>query len=288
MPADMKTVKTVLAPTKINIILRVLGRRENGYHDLFMLNEKLQLHDDISIEVKSGAPEIKITCDDPSVPCDQTNICYKAAKAILCDSTSLHIHITKRIPVAAGLGGGSSDAAAVLKGLNELLDLNLSTEKLATMGVKLGADVPFFLHEGPATCEGIGEKITPMGKLPNMWILLINPNFPVSTKWVYEEFDKLHGLQLTQINQDVSSLPRFFKELKDVAGVVHNDLELVTAEKYPEIKQIKKLLEDHGAVKSWMSGSGPTVIGMFGSEKLCDLCFEKINNPKWRVIRTSN
>ncbi|MBI2975301.1 MAG: 4-(cytidine 5'-diphospho)-2-C-methyl-D-erythritol kinase [Deltaproteobacteria bacterium] len=238
---------------------------------------------------------IFITCDDPSVPCDETNLCYKATK-LLVDfasqnlDTALHIHIKKRIPVAAGLGGGSSDAAAVLKGLNELLDLNWPREKLAELGVKLGADVPFFLYDGPVICEGIGDKITTLSSLPNMWILLINPNFPVSTKWVYEEFDKLAGLQLTEKALDVRGLGRNFKGLRELADVVHNDLELVTAAKYPEIEQIKKMLTENGAVRSWMSGSGPTVVGMFGSESVCAEAAKvaKEKNAKWRVIETSN
>ena len=144
-----------------------------------------------------------------------------------------------------------------------------------------------------------GDQITPIEKLPNMWILLINPNFPVSTKWVYEEFDKISGLELTQENQHVSSLPlpasglvagRHFKGLDDLAEVVHNDLELVTAKKFPEIEQIKKLLAESGAIKSWMSGSGPTVIGMFDSEKVCSDAVKKVGSlhSGWRIIETKN
>ena len=292
------------APTKINLVLRVLGRRSNGYHDLLMLNEKLNLCDEIEIEVRGQKSEVGhqvvVTCDDPNVPCDETNLCYKAAKAILNETSAdlntqtlkhlntINIHIKKRIPVAAGLGGGSSDAAATLKGLNELLELSLSRASLASLGVKLGADVPFFLCDGPAVCEGIGGKIATLDKLPNMWILLINPGFPVSTKWVYEEFDKMASLQLTQASRNVNGLPRFFKGLEEVAKVVHNDLEMVTASKYPEIKRIEKMLMDSGAVASWMSGSGPTVVGMFNCEKTRDDAFEKLNRPEWRVIKTAN
>ncbi|PIR18100.1 MAG: 4-(cytidine 5'-diphospho)-2-C-methyl-D-erythritol kinase [Deltaproteobacteria bacterium CG11_big_fil_rev_8_21_14_0_20_49_13] len=306
----------ILAPAKINIVLRVLGRRPDGYHDLFMLNEKLTVADEITIEAGNHAScvmphasdiPITITCDDASVPCDETNICHKVAKAILCQQgqsdqqcrQSIKIHIKKNIPVAAGLGGGSSDGAAVLKGINEILDLKLSNENLAEIGVKLGADVPLFLYDGPAICEGIGDKITTLKKLPNMWILLVNPNFPVSTKWVYEEFDKLQGLQLTEQNQGVSSLPspaedllagRDFKGLDDLAKVVHNDLELVTVAKYPEIGEIKKMIKGRGAVHSWMSGSGPTVVGMFENEKMCHVAAEKMraHDPSWLVIETQN
>ncbi len=292
-------MKSFKAPAKINIVLRVTGRRANGYHDLLMLNETLDVYDEIEIEVGSRKSEvgsqIKITCDDRSVPCDETNICYKAAAKLLelvQGKFSVKIHIIKRIPVAAGLGGGSSDAAAVLRGLNEILDLNLSREKLSELGVKLGADVPFFLYDKPAVCEGIGDKVTTLDSLPNMWILLINPNFPASTKWVYEEFDKLPNLAQIQLTPDIARarLPRFFKELGEVAKVVHNDLELVTAEKFPEIKQIKKQLVDNGAIVSWMSGSGPTVVGMFRTEKDRVAAAKKIrkNNSNWRVIETSN
>ncbi len=335
----------ILAPAKINIVLRVLGRRPNGYHDLLMLNERLDVADELTIEIppfpKGGAggiaQQIIITCDDPNVPCDERNICYKAAKKLMelnyvaepfrvppvdgrlkhvsseverpSATPSITIHIKKRIPVAAGLGGGSSDAAAVLKGLNELLELGLPRERLAEIGVKLGADVPFFLYDGAAICEGIGEKITTLGSLPNMWIILINPNFPVATKWVYEEFDKLErapaegwsasggselfppykiNLELTDRGRNVSHLRHNFKELGELVKVVHNDLELVTAAKFPEIKVIEKLLTDNGALISWMSGSGPTVVGMFASKGARDLAFEKLNRPEWRVIKTSN
>lgn len=299
---------TIKTPTKINIVLRVTGKRANGYHDLLMLNEKLNLCDEITIEAEKKTSlgskrNITTTSSDPSVPTDETNICYKAANALLDfakdESHNVKIHILKRIPVAAGLGGGSSDGAAVLLGLNEILNLGFDNSRLAQIGVKLGADVPFFLYDGPAICEGIGDQITTLEKLPNMWIILINPNFPVSTKWVYEEFDKLRGLQLTEENQGVSSLPlparvvvagRHFKGLDGLAKVVHNDLELVTAKKFPEIEQIKKLLVECGAIKSWMSGSGPTVIGMFGSEKICADAAKKIRSSHsgWRVIETTN
>ncbi len=312
----------IFAPAKINIVLRVLGQRANGYHDLLMLNEKLAVADEIEIEVRGQKSEVGrrisdirhqvvVTCDDPTVPCDETNLCYKAAKALLCHSeqgeeshernclreilrplkrtqNDIKIHIKKRIPVAAGLGGGSSDAAAVLKGLNELLNLNLPYVKLAELGVKLGADVPFFLYDGPAICEGIGDKITTLSKLPKMWILLINPSFPVSTKWVYEEFDKIEPLRLTDKNSDVSNLARNFNGLRELTDVVHNDLELVTATRYPEIEQIKKFLTENDAVCSWMSGSGPTVVGMFDSEKTRDNAFGKLNRPEWKVIKTVN
>lgn len=323
----------ILAPAKINIVLRVLGRRPNGYHDLFMLNEKLTVADEIEIEVRGQRSEIRsqtsdlrhqisITCDNKDVPCDERNICYKAANALLCHSDPergdgrvegeesiacncvngifrspslpqkdmfVKIHIKKRVPVAAGLGGGSSDGAAVLKGLNEILNLKLPREKLAEIGVKLGADVPLFLYDGPAICEGIGDKITTLKKLPNMWILLVNPNFPVSTKWVYEEFDKLQGLQLTG-SRPHASLPRDFKGLDDLAKVVHNDLELVTVAKYPVIGEIKKMIKGNGAVHSWMSGSGPTVVGMFENESMCHVAAEKMraHDPSWLVIETQN
>lgn len=333
---NSKQEVVVKAPTKINIVLKITGRRPNGYHDLLMLNEKLELADTVRIrrwqkaeevgsrksEVGSQisdlrGPKITITCDDESVPCDERNLCHKAAKALvnycICHPESTNggrrisrtqlnsgdsslislaqndiiIHIEKRIPVAGGLGGGSSDAAAVLKGLNELLDLNISTEVLADIGVKLGADVPFFLYDGPAICEGIGDKITLLDKLPNMWILLVNPNIPVSTKYVYETFDEKYALQLTGDNRHVS-LPRYFKGLADVAAVVQNDLELVTANEHPEIKEIEKTIEASGAVKSWMSGSGATVIGMFDAQEKRDRAFENLIGRGWRVIKTSN
>jgi len=306
MPRGMQ--RKIFAPAKINVVLRVVGRRPNGYHDLLMLNEKLSVGDDIIIDVAVSAgqePKIKITSDDPSVPCDETNLCYKAAMAILSSrvqpgdprlrgddmpsGNDINIHIVKRTPVAAGLGGGSSDAAATLKGLNDLLELGLPVTKLAEIGVRLGADVPFFLHDGPAICEGIGDLVTTLNPLPKAWILLINPGFPVATKHVYDTFDKISDLQLTAKGSR-DSLPRFFKGLDEVAKVVHNDLELVTAKEHPEIERIKKLLMSVGALVSWMSGSGPTVVGIFESEKMCSKAADaaRKENAGWRVIETSN
>ncbi len=295
-------MKTFFAPAKINVVLRVLGRRPNGYHDLQMLNVKLSVGDDIGISVSPssiaseiGEPAIKITSNEKGCPCDETNLCAKAARAIFARMKAeglklpeeISIHIEKRTPVAAGLGGGSSDGSAVLKGLNELLGLGWSNKVLAELGVKLGADCPFFLYEGSAICEGIGEEITTLSPLPKMWILLINPNFAVSTKWVYETFDQETDLQLTAKNER-ASLPRLFKGLTEVAQVVHNDLELVTARKYPEIERIKQLLVSAGALRSWMSGSGPTVVGLFADKLTRDGVVEKVEGRGWRVIATES
>ncbi len=298
------------APAKINVVLRVTGVRADGYHELLMLNEKLTLADEISIETRDQRLEtrdqgITITCDDPDVPCNETNLCYRAASVVFEEVgksagrqvvRSVNIDIKKRIPVAAGLGGGSSDAAAVMMGLSKISDLNWSREKLADLSLKIGTDLPFFFFDGPAVVEGVGEKVRPVEKLPNMPIILINPGFEVSTPEIYKTFDRIKELQLTHINQDVSSLPpsagvlagRNFKGLADVAEVIHNDLEFVTAEKYPEIVEIENLLKESGALVSWMSGSGPTVIGLFESIEERDAAFENLNEAKWRVFLTSN
>ncbi|CAG0974841.1 partial 4-diphosphocytidyl-2-C-methyl-D-erythritol kinase, partial [Geobacteraceae bacterium] len=172
----------------------------------------------------------------------------------------IDIAITKNIPVAAGLGGGSSDAATVLLGVNELLGLGLSTERLMEIGVTLGADVPFFVFGKNALAEGIGEILTVIESVPPLWLVIVNPNIPVSTVWVYQ------SLQLTG-ERNGDTIPRFFKGLDDVCAVLSNDLEPVTIGKYPVIGEIKERLIAEGAAGALMSGSGPTVFGLFEVEE---------------------
>lgn len=279
----------IKAPAKINVYLKVLGRRDNGYHDLVMLNQKLSICDELDVVVQSGdgSSPIVMTCDDASLPCDSSNLCWRAAEMIreyAKKSDRVTIHLSKRVPMAAGLGGGSSDAAAILRALNDLWDLKLNAAALSEIGVRLGADVPFFCHESAAAiAEGIGERITELPNLPKMWVILVNPNFPVSTKSVYEAVD----LQLTGEVEHVD-LPKYYKEFKDVINIVHNDLELVTAAKYPVIKEIESLLVNNGSEMSWMSGSGPTVVGLFSEKAVRDEAARQLDGRGWRIIATEN
>jgi 4-diphosphocytidyl-2-C-methyl-D-erythritol kinase len=249
---------TLNAPAKVNYLLDVLRRRPDGYHDLRMVMQRVNLCDQISLTL-TDSPGISVTCGKQGVPDGPGNIAWKAARAMLDASGSnvgVTISITKNIPVAAGLGGGSSDAASVLMGMNELLELQMSTQKLMEIGVRLGADVPFFIFKDTALAEGIGEKLIAMPPMPTAWILLVNPGVHVSTAWVYK------NLKLT--NRDkLNSLPTSYGSLEDVCGIFSNDLESVTIPAFPVIAEIKAAMLNQGALISMMSGSGPTVFGLF-------------------------
>lgn len=246
------------APAKVNYRLDVVGRRPNGYHNLRMIMQRVNLCDEVSIRLVAQ-PGIRVACGREGVPEGEGNIAWRAAKALLEVAGSdqgVEIEIEKNIPVAAGLGGGSSDCAAVLLGLNELLGLGLSRERLMEIGVKLGADVPFFVFEQTALAEGIGEVLTPLVKVPTAWVVLVNPNLPVSTAWVYQ------NLQLTQRDR-LATLPNSFESVAELCRVFGNDLESVTIPAFPVIAEIKRSLEGLGAAGALMSGSGPTVFGLF-------------------------
>jgi 4-diphosphocytidyl-2-C-methyl-D-erythritol kinase len=261
LQVDKSMVKTVLAPAKINIALHVCRKRSDGYHDLAMIMQKVSLFDRLQLSL-TEEPGVEVCCAAVPLSAGQENIAARAARVLLARSErrcGVRIVIDKVIPVAAGLGGGSSDAAAVLHGLNEMLALDLSPAQLREEGVKLGADVPFFLFPGTAWATGIGERLQVFGSLPPVWYVLVNPGFAVSTAWVFQ------NLQLTSGGGEIK-LPKFPKTVEELAGLLHNDLEAVTAGRFPEIGQIKERLLYLGAAGALMSGSGPTVFGVFSRE----------------------
>jgi 4-diphosphocytidyl-2-C-methyl-D-erythritol kinase len=259
------------APAKVNYRLEVLRKRPDGYHDLRMIMQRIDLCDDIEISLKDTSG-VNVNCDSAVVSGGMDNIAWRAADSILSSSgldAGVQISIIKRIPVAAGLGGGSSDAASVLMGLNELLGLGYSDEKLMEIGVKLGADVPFFIFKKTALAEGIGEKLSIVEGLPPVWIVLVNPNIHVSTAWVYQ------NLTLTN-RPDNYKLPQFSNRVKDICTILKNDLESVTITRFPVIGEIKDALLEYGASGVLMSGSGPTVFSVFNSEEEAKHCHEEI------------
>jgi 4-diphosphocytidyl-2-C-methyl-D-erythritol kinase len=263
---------TLKAPAKVNYRLDVLRKRPDGYHDLRMVMQRIGLCDEIEITLRE-IPGIHVTCNQEGVPDGPGNIAWRAAEAMLeqyAGSAGVDICVHKKIPVAAGLGGGSSDAATVLMGLNELLELNFSDEKLMEIGAKLGADVPFFIFKKTALAEGIGDILSPIEGLPPVWMVLVNPNIHVSTQWVYQ------NLRLTK-REDAYKLPRFYGQVKDVCSILSNDLEAVTIEKFPVILEIKELLILTGASGVLMSGSGPTVFAVFADEESARSSFERIS-----------
>jgi 4-diphosphocytidyl-2-C-methyl-D-erythritol kinase len=256
------------APAKINLILRVLGRRPNGYHDLETWMQKLNLYDTIELQLHSGKG-IEFSCDNTSIPADETNLAVRAAMAFFQVSKKskgygLRINLQKSIPVAAGLGGGSSDAGAVLRGLNVFFDHEFSERQLIELAQPLGADVPFFVVDHDAVlATGIGEKMLPAESVCNCSFVLVNPGVFVSTAWVFQ------NLTLTSLSKN-SKLSCFQKHKAVSLSLqdMHNDLEQVTSAKHPEIEQIKRSLLAVGASYVLMSGSGPTVFGVFpDSEK---------------------
>ncbi len=266
----MTTIR-LKAPCKVNYRLDVLRRRPDGYHDLRMIMQRVDLCDNITLSL-SDTPGIRVTCGSAGVPDGPGNIAWRAAHALLQKSgrpVGIDIIIEKKIPVAAGLGGGSSDAATVLMGVNTLLELGLSDQELMAVGVTLGADVPFFIFKSTALAEGIGEILTPLDDVPPVWLLLVNPRVPVSTAWVYQ------NLELTN-RTAIPIIPDSYDTVEGLCAILANDLEEVTINRYPVIREIKELLVQEGAVGALMSGSGPTVFGIFESEDVASSCSEKL------------
>jgi 4-diphosphocytidyl-2-C-methyl-D-erythritol kinase len=249
------------APAKVNYRLDVLGKRADGYHELRMVMQRVDLCDELEIAL-TEIPGIRVVCGGAGVPDGPGNIAWRAADVLLKLSgrqVGIDISIKKRIPVAAGLGGGSSDAASVLMGVNELLELGLSEERLMEIGVKLGADVPFFIFKKPALAEGIGDRLTPLDQVPSLWVVLVNPGIHVSTAWVYQ------NLQLTK-KAAPAIVSRSYGNLDEVCELLSNDLEPVTCARFPLVSELKELLIAAGAHGSLMSGSGSTVFGLFADE----------------------
>ena len=275
----MKTLR-IEAPAKVNYRLDVLRKREDGYHDLRMVMQRIDLCDLIDITI-TDAPGITVTCNRTGVPDGPGNIAWRAADLLLKAAgreAGIAIEIVKRIPVAAGMGGGSSDGAAVLMGVNELLGLEFTDRRLMEIGVKLGADVPFFIFKKTALAEGIGDILSPVEHIPSAWLTIVNPNIHVSTAWVYQ------NLQLTS-GPNENIIPRFYKSVSDICAILANDLESVTVKRYPIIAEIKERLYSAGAIGALMSGSGPTVFGLFDNEALARSAAEELaHNTVWFAI----
>ncbi len=250
------------SPAKVNLHLRVIRRREDGYHDILSLMQRISLCDEMTFAPR--AEGIVVRCPDSTLPEGGGNIAYRAATAFYARTgigPGVEITIRKRIPVAAGLGGGSSNAATTLMTLNEIAGAPLTREELMEMGADLGADVPFFMFGTAAWATGIGDRLSEAPPLPPLWFVLLNPGFPVSTKMVYD------GLTLGLTNGSINySIPRFYT-VDDVIGGLTNDLEKVTLRHHPVLGHLKTLLLENGARGALMSGSGPTVFGIFADEE---------------------
>jgi 4-diphosphocytidyl-2-C-methyl-D-erythritol kinase len=264
------------SPAKVNLRLEILKKREDGYHELKTILQKISLHDSLYFSLKQGRG-ISITTDHPGLPVGKSNLIYRAVQSVLEKSDyrgGVHIKIEKRIPLGAGLGGGSSNAATTLKALNQLLKTELPKRNLMSMGLKIGADIPFFFSEGNAIASGIGERLKKID-LPVFWYVLIYPNFEVSTRWAYQNFT---GLTRRQFRINIHKL---LKIPNEIYRLLWNDLEEVVSKEYPQIGVMKKILYSAGALGTLMTGSGPTVFGVFPEEGGASEAYHKVK----RMVR---
>ncbi len=259
----------VLTPAKVNLYLRIVGRRPDGYHLLDSLMVPVSLCDEITVAVSSGHPEIVVTCNDSSIPGDETNLAHKAA-ALLGKEAGVQVKISidlrKHIPAGAGLGGGSSNAAAVLKSLNTLLSLGLTEDRLCTLGARLGADVPFFIPCCPARVTSIGEILTEVLPLPPCWLVIVVPPFGVSTPWAYRRFDELSPAETPSPH----AAGQWSWDQWPSPELLINDLERAVLPEYPQIGRIKDHLLRLGAEGALMSGSGSAVFAVFQSRTVAE------------------
>ncbi len=279
----MKEPLHLESPAKVNLRIEILKKREDGYHEIETILQKISLHDTVHFSLKKEKG-VTITTDHPSLPVGKDNLAYKAVQSMLKVSGykgGVHIQIEKRIPIGAGLGGGSSNAAATLKALNQLLELGVSKKRLMEMGLEIGADVPFFFLEGAAMGSGIGERLKKV-ELPALWFVLIYPNFEVSTRWAYQNF--------VLTNQRIHfNLQKLIKTPEGISRILLNHLEEVVSKKYPQIDIMKKILFSAGAMGTLMTGSGPTVFGVFPKEKSATEGYgrieELVKRRGWTVFR---
>lgn len=255
------------ALAKINLGLDVVRRREDGYHEVRMIMQTIHLYDQLLIR-KEKEPGIRITSNLAFLPVNENNLVYKAGKLLMDEfhiEEGVSVDLTKRIPVAAGMAGGSTDAAAMLYGMNEIFELGLSRKQLMELGVQIGADVPYCLMRGTALAEGIGEKLKSLPPMVKCPVLIAKPNISVSTKFVYQNL----VLDENTVHPDIDGMIGNLKanDLKAIAAGMGNVLESVTIPHYPIIEEIKDRMKASGAINAMMSGSGPTVFGLFEDEE---------------------
>ncbi len=260
------------AYAKINISLDVVDKREDEYHLLKMIMQSIDLYD--LIHLNKACKGINITCNKQYVPTDERNIVYRVAKLFMDTyhiKAGINIHIIKNIPVAAGLAGGSTDGAAVLKGMRKLFKIAISDKKLMELGVRIGADIPYCIVGGTALCEGIGEKILSLKHFKNKIVVLVKPNFGVSTKDVYKNFDLTKSYRHPHTEDLIRAMDK--DDLRYVSSNMRNLLENITLKKYPVLKEIKTEMIKYGALGSMMSGSGPTIFAFFEDMLTAQMCF---------------
>lgn len=272
------------SPAKVNLRLEILKKREDGYHELRTILQKINLYDLLHFSLKKERG-ISITTDHPNLPVGKSNLVYQAVQSMVKKSDykgGVLIEIEKRIPLGAGLGGGSSNAATALKAINQLLKIDLPKKELMTTGLEIGADIPFFFLEGAAIASGIGERLKKI-ELPGLWYVLIYPNFEVSTRWAYQNFILTKRRFHINFNK-LSKIPN------EISNLLWNDLEEVVSKEYPQIGLMKKILCSAGAKGALMTGSGPTVFGVFSEEGGASEAYKKVKNmvrnKGWIVLNT--
>lgn len=264
------------AYAKINLGLDVLRRREDGYHDVKMIMQTIQMYDMLEME-KSEQPGIHLTTNLSYIPVNENNLAYKAVKLLMDQyriEEGITISLNKFIPVAAGMAGGSSDAAAALVGVNRMFQLGLTRQQLMKLGVKIGADVPYCVMRGTALAEGIGEKLTALPPMPQCYVLIGKPGINVSTKFVYTNLNLGPDTHHPDIDGMIQALQD--RDLYGITDRMENVLESVTIPAYPVIETIKNHMKAHGAVNAMMSGSGPTVFGIFDDKEKAEYACEKL------------
>ncbi len=270
---------TIKAYAKINLGLDVTGRLPNGYHQVKMIMQTVGICDVLTIEKRESG--ISLASDSDELPLDENNLIYKAAK-LMRDKFKIregvHIHLQKNIPIAAGMAGGSTDAAAAMRGMAQLFELEVEEEKLMEMALPVGADVPYCVMGGTALAEGIGEKLTALPPVPGFYLVAAKPDINVSTKYVYEHLDAAGLERHPDIDGMVEAIRR--RDLPGITKCMENVLETVTIPAYPVIDTIKARMRELGAVRSLMSGSGPTVFGVFMDGISAGKAYEKMKQEK--------
>lgn len=275
----------IKAYAKINIALDVVGKREDGYHLLKMIMQTIDIYDLIGIE---KAPQnIVLSCNKGFIPTDNRNLAYKAAELFINKyniKQGVYINIKKNIPVAAGLAGGSTNAAAVLKGMNLIFNVNAEESELMDLALSIGADVPYCIQGGTALCEGIGEKIKPLKSFRNHILVIVKPNFGVSTKEVYGSLDINKIFKHPDIDSLIKAMTR--EDLYYVANNMKNVLENVTIKKHGLLKDIKNEMMKMNALGALMSGSGPTVFAFFDDMQKAQICYDRMKMQYKEVFIT--
>ena len=263
---------------KLNLCLDIVGKRDDGYHLVRMIMQTVNLFDELEF-TRTKEPGIVLSTNRQDLPTNQDNLVYRAASLLMekfSVKEGVRIHLTKRIPVAAGMAGGSTDAAAMLYGMNKLFELGLSRKDLMERGVKIGADVPYCIMRGTALAEGIGEELSSLPPMVKCPVLIAKPQISVSTKFVYENLKLDGNTPHPDIDRLIANIRG--KDLKAIADSMGNVLETVTIPNYPIIADIKAHMMEHGAVGSMMSGSGPTVFGLFDDEEIAQKAYEEMKS----------